>query len=131
MSRYFYLSTRLDREREIEPLLQKLTTKGWKRTYVWSAGAIAEEERPAIASAEIEGIRKADVVIIMLPGGRGTHAELGAALAFGKPVVLHSPSRKELKLPYPCVFHYHPSVRLFVSKKVDVDAILRSVTQDH
>ena len=67
---------------------------------------------------------EADVLIVLLPGGHGTHVEIGAALALGKPVILHAPDRKTLDAPYPCPFHYHPKVKLLVSEDMDVEAVL-------
>jgi nucleoside 2-deoxyribosyltransferase len=128
MSGRFYLSTRIDRIAEAEPLLKALANRGWERTFVWTDGEVADEERPTLALAELAGIREADIVIVLLPGGRGTHVELGAALALGKRVILHSPNRETLSKPYPCVFHYHPAVSLFISEVVDVDAILTCIT---
>jgi nucleoside 2-deoxyribosyltransferase len=77
-----------------------------------------------LAGLEIDGIRNADVLIALLPGGFGTHVEIGAALAFGKPIIIHSPNQTVLETPYPCVFHYHPLVRLIVSGCMDIDAVL-------
>jgi hypothetical protein len=71
--------------------------------------------------------QNSDVLIVLLPGGFGTHVEIGAALALGKCVILHSPDQKTLETPYPCVFHYHPSVKLIVSETLDPDTILRSL----
>jgi nucleoside 2-deoxyribosyltransferase len=65
----------------------------------------------------------------LLPGEYGTHVEIGAALALGKPVILHAPDQKTLDTPYPCAFHYHPGVKLLISEVLDVDAILASVPQ--
>lgn len=41
-----------------------------------------------VASLEENGIRTADFVVILLPGGKGTHIELGMALFAGKRVFL-------------------------------------------
>lgn len=121
----FYLATRKDRAAQAEKLLEALNAHGWERTFVWSgedrAGA---EEYPKLALAELAGVREADVLIVLLPGGYGTHVEIGAALALGKPVILHAPDQKTLNDPYPCVFHYHPGVKLLISAAVDVNAIL-------
>ena len=54
---------------------------------------------------------------------------IGAALALGKPVILHAPDRKTLDTPYPCPFHYHPGVNLIVSEAIDVDAVLACMTK--
>lgn len=67
---------------------------------------------------------EADVLIVLLPGGYGTHVEIGAALALEKRVILHAPNRKTLDAPYPCPFHCHPGVKLLVSEDIDVDAVL-------
>jgi len=69
-------------------------------------------------------VRDADVLLVLLPGGYGTHAEIGAALAFGRPIIIHVPNKQVLDTPYPCVFHYHPGVKILVSEALDVDAVL-------
>ena len=60
----------------------------------------------------------------MLPGGYGTHVEIGAALALGKPVILHAPDFNTLETPYRCIFHYHPGVKLLVSETLDINELV-------
>ena len=128
MSKRFYLSTQKDRNAEALPLLDALRAKGWERTFDWAGlEASSESEYAHLAMAEIAGIRDADVVIVILPGGRGTHIEIGVALAMGKPVILHAPNRKTLETPYPCAFHYHPKVKLLFSEQLDVEGLLACV----
>ena len=92
---------------------------GWKQTFAWTD---QDAKNPAgyadIAEAELAGVREADVVIVLLPGGYGTHVEIGAALALGKPVVIHVPDHKTLETPYPCVFHHHSLVKLIVAERI-------------
>ena len=121
----FYLATRKDRAEQAEALSKALSVHGWERTFAWSGEDEAGPEGYAqIALLELDGVREADVLIAMLPAGKGTHVEIGAALAWDKPVILHSPDRKTLENPYPCVFHYHPGVKLLISQVVDIKAIL-------
>jgi nucleoside 2-deoxyribosyltransferase len=126
MPRRLYLATRKDRGEQTAALLQALMSQGWERTYSWAAG---DEETVGqysdIALRELKGVEEADVLIVLLPGGYGTHVEIGAALALGKPVILHAPNRKTLETPYPCPFHYHPNVRLLVSEEIDIAALLK------
>jgi nucleoside 2-deoxyribosyltransferase len=122
MERRFYLSTQKDRNAEATPLLEALKEKGWERTFDWAKRE--ETEYANLAIAEIAGIQNADVVIVILPGGRGTHVEIGAALALGKPIILHAPNSKVLESPYPCAFHYHPAVKIIVSERLDVAKVL-------
>ena len=125
MPRRFYLSTRKDRGAQAVVLLEALETQGWERTLDWTAQkSVGPDGYADIAMAEIAAVREADVLVVLLPGGYGTHVEIGAALALGKPVILHAPDRKTLDTPYPCIFHYHPRVKLLVSEVLDVDEVL-------
>ncbi len=121
----FYLATRKDRSEQANALQRKLEAHGWERTFTWQAlDETSSDGYAEAAAAELKGVCDADVLIVLLPGGFGTHVEIGAALALGKPVVLHAPDRETLSKPYPCIFHHHPGVRLIVSRELDVEAIL-------
>jgi nucleoside 2-deoxyribosyltransferase len=125
MAKRFFLSTRKDRSAEADALSAALNVHGWERTFAWTAeDGEGSEGNAAIAEAELQGVREANVLIVLLAGGYGTHVEIGAALALGKPVILHAPDRKTLETPYPCVFHYHPGVTRLVSERPDIDAIV-------
>jgi nucleoside 2-deoxyribosyltransferase len=131
MPRRFYVSSRKDRSEQANALSEVLKARGWERTFVWSDQPGAGlEARAATAEAELKGVRDADILVVLLPGGFGTHVEIGAALALGKKVLLHSPDRKTLETPYPCVFHYHPGVKLVVSGTLDVSQVV-AVMEDH
>jgi nucleoside 2-deoxyribosyltransferase len=130
MAKRFFLSTRKDRATEANAISAALETHGWVRTFVWSAVEGADtDQRSAMAIADLQGVCDADVLIVLLPGGYGTHVEIGAALALNKPVILHSPDRQTLERPYPCVFHYHPEVTLLVSPTPEIDSILAHLNQ--
>jgi hypothetical protein len=125
MSKRFYLATRKDRSDQAAVLLEALKARGWERTFEWTPQDEASTEGYGeIALKELAGVQEADVLIVLLPGGFGTHVEIGAALALGKPVILHAPNRKTLETPYPCIFHYHPGVTLLVSAVLDADMVL-------
>jgi len=125
MAKRFFLSTQKDRSAQADALSEELETYGWKRTFAWTGeDGTGSGGHAAIAMAELQGVREADVLVVLLPGGYGTHVEIGAALALGKPVILHAPDRKTLETPYLCVFHYHPAVKLLISEVPAIDAIL-------
>jgi nucleoside 2-deoxyribosyltransferase len=123
-----YISSRKDRSARADALSKELEKHGWQRTFAWKQeDGEGPEENAAIAKAELNGVLQADVLIALLPGGYGTHVEIGAALALGKPVILHAPDQDTLNQPYPCVFHYHPGVRLIISQIIDPEAILATI----
>src|ERR1035437_6720519 len=125
MPNHFYLSTRKDRSAQAAALLEALAARGWERTLDWTDQSnVGPDGYSDTALAEIAAVRAADALVVLLPGGYGTHVEIGAALALGKPVILHAPDRKTLDTPYPCIFHYHPGVKLLVSEVLDIDQIL-------
>jgi nucleoside 2-deoxyribosyltransferase len=124
MPKRFYVSSRKDRSEQANALSEALKAHGWERTFVWSnQPGVGPESWAATAGAELKGVRDADILVVLLPGGFGTHVEIGAALALGKKVLLHSPDQKTLENPYPCVFHYHPSVKIIVSETLEVSQV--------
>ena len=77
MSMKFYLSTGKDRLDQATPLLDALKAHGWKQTFAWSSqDALSPAGYADIAEAELAGVRSADVLIVLLPGGFGTHVEM-------------------------------------------------------
>lgn len=91
----FYVATKLEHAYRAKAMRDLVTRNlGWEITYDWTTHGSVQGQGQArleqVAEAELNGVREADVVIVILPGGRGTHAELGAANALGKPVVIYA-----------------------------------------
>lgn len=118
----FYIASKLENEKEVRKLAAILKSWGHRHTYDWTAhGAVyrddAKPEENAQACAEVaekemNGVRTADVVIVLTPGGRGTHAELGMALALGKRVIMAGLERHLAGSDgRPCAFYHHPLVK--------------------
>jgi nucleoside 2-deoxyribosyltransferase len=125
MPKRFYLATKKDRVAEANAISAVLKTHGWERTLTWTSQDDQGPDHLAkVAQDELEAVRNADVLIVMLPAGRGTHIETGIALAMEKLVIIHAPSREKLDDPYPCPFHYLPGVKIIISESLDADAIL-------
>lgn len=88
----FYLGTGLEHAPEAMAWIGAMEADGLVCTYAWPEVAIGVQDSHAdrgvslgllraIGMAEREAVLSADVVVIVLPGGHGTHAELGMALA--------------------------------------------------
>ena len=60
---------------------------------------------------EQKGIIEADIVIILLPAGRGTHIELGMALALNKKIFLCSSTKEEFSIENTVNFYQLPQIR--------------------
>ncbi len=88
----FYIASRLANHGQVRRLAGLLKDAGWEHTYDWTAHDLGEEmdgeTLQAIAQKEAEGVKNADVVIVLTPQGRGTHVEMGMAIALHKRVYL-------------------------------------------
>lgn len=88
----FYIASKLDNYEQVRILAEILKSAGWVHTYDWttlnSTKPIDIKTLGIIGENEYNGVKDADVVIILTPQGRGTHAEFGMAIALNKIVYL-------------------------------------------
>lgn len=113
MARTTYIATGIPRVADQQALAASLAELGVELTFDWTRhGTLAGNPRDEVAVTEIKAVMAADFLVVLLPGGRGTHAELGAALASDKTVFLHATDESVLLGgdTYTCVFYHHPSV---------------------
>ena len=62
---------------------------------------------------DVSAVLEADFLVVLLPGGRGTHTEMGVALGVGKQVYLVG---TDLELATdPVAFYHHPRVTRVVA----------------
>lgn len=113
----FYLTSGLKNARAAEELVFQLRALGFEQTYNWLVHGSVKSEGPTrmreVSARGIEGIERADFIVVLLPGGRGSHVELGAALGLGKPVFLVAENERLLRgadSGEECAFHWHPQV---------------------
>jgi len=94
------------------------------QSYDWTVEGLQDtaEAHKQIASKCIKGVIDANLVIVLLPGGRGTHVELGAALALMKPILLYGDIswRKDTKAS---AFYWHPDIT-FVDENLGLQELV-------
>ena len=107
-----YVSSILNNHEMARKLIDKLKDIGHEITFDWTRESKSDSDNySAIASNEIKGVVESDVVIALLPGGRGSHIEIGSALALNKKVILWSDEpEKYFDIKNTCVFYFHPNV---------------------
>jgi nucleoside 2-deoxyribosyltransferase len=112
----FYVATRFSNKAEVRRTAKLLKQEfGHDITYNWANQPllpVTEKVLRESAVEEIEGVNGADYVVAILPGGYGTHVEIGAALVQDKPVFLVVPNDGLLSDPYKNAvpFYRHPNV---------------------
>ena len=90
---HFYIAASLSEISLVRTASNLLQERGWIHTYDWTQHCsdmdINEETVKGIAEHEFDGIKNADIVIVLNPKGRGTHIELGMAFALNKKIYLY------------------------------------------
>ncbi|PKM41331.1 MAG: hypothetical protein CVV04_02455 [Firmicutes bacterium HGW-Firmicutes-9] len=117
----FYVASGVSNAEKVNLAAAALNAAGHERTYDWTGHGDVSKAEPEfkrhVASSESRGVLDAELVVLLLPGRFGTHAELGMALASAenKRILLWSES------PSPfdgtegfCVFYHHPAVERVV-----------------
>lgn len=113
----FYIGSGLKNYEQVKYYVNTLKANGWEHTYDWTEhihGDVTREKLMEYAEAEKKGIMDCDVVIILLPAGRGAHIELGMALALCKTIFLCAAGAEEFSLENTVAFYESPRIVKFV-----------------
>ena len=99
-----------------------LKENGWSQTYNWVENVntdVSIEDMTEYAKLESKGIVDSDVVIVLLPAGRGTHIELGMALALNKKIFLCSAAKDEFSIENTVNFYQLPQCQKIIGNADD------------
>lgn len=130
----FYIATSLSRAAAHHTVREALKKGGHEISYDWtlhgSVKSVSKERLREVALLELGGVAEADFVVVLLPGGNGTHLELGFALAKEKRVFLHTEDSLTFELgPQTNAFYHHPGLIRLQCPLVDVAAAVQSILQ--
>lgn len=109
----FYIGSSRKNSELVNCYVNALKNFGWEITYNWLENININEtkkELKKIAIKEHQGIIDADVVIIILPAGIGTHVELGMALALNKKVFLCFKNEEDFNTQKMVAFYELPAI---------------------
>jgi len=112
----YYIATSIKRAKEHNQIRDALNNLGHKITYDWtlhgSVKNISLERLKEVGEDMIDAIKEADFIVVLLPGGKGTHTELGASIAYNKPVFVHALDANLMKLgDQTCAFYFHRLIK--------------------
>jgi len=115
----FYIASKLENHEQVKDLAKLLKNFGWEHTYDWTVhGSIKEtnmETLKSVGQKETDGVKSADIVIVLTPQGRGTHVELGIAIALNKIVyICHVDDRYFKCDDNTSAFYWLPNVNHFI-----------------
>ncbi|AIC93491.1 nucleoside 2-deoxyribosyltransferase [Shouchella lehensis] len=119
----FYLASSFRNVEAVRMLATSLKKLGYTQTYDWTQHQRASEvhELKAIGELEKQAVERADLFILLLPAGKGSHVELGLALAHHKPILIYSPPGTVVD---PSTFYYLNGVTHRESELNDLPTII-------
>ena len=84
-----YVATGFEFRERVHSFIQLCRDHGVdvEQTYDWTTGTF-QDDPLEVAEGEFDGVVAADAFVALLPGGLGTHSELGMALAAEVPTVV-------------------------------------------
>lgn len=113
----FYVASSIRNMGAVNYVTKQLVNRGYVHTYDWTKNAYASEEEKltiedlkGIGQHEKNAIIESDLIVVILPGGKGTHIELGIALGLGKKIFLYSPDRAVDQVETTSTFYHLPAV---------------------
>lgn len=125
----FYVGSGMKNCELVDYYAKLLKENGWEQTYDWVKNVnddISRDDMIKYASLESQGIVDSDVVIILLPAGRGAHIELGMAMALNKEIFLCSVTNEEFNIENTVAFYELSKVTQLVGNADDnVEKILK------
>ncbi|HEU64123.1 MAG: hypothetical protein KR126chlam4_00048 [Candidatus Anoxychlamydiales bacterium] len=132
----FYIATSLLRAKDHNIVRDALLDLGHTITYDWTTHGNVKcttiENLKRVSQNELLGVKKADILVVLIPGRHGTHVELGAALASDKKIILLS---QEEKYFVPCddtnAFYHHPNCIHVVSSLSNLNPLFDAINNLH
>lgn len=125
----FYIGSGFKNVELVNEFSKKLQNYGWEHTYNWAENIKENETIEDLieySKLEQKGIEEADAVIIILPAGRGTHIELGMAIALNKKIYLYSSQKEEFDIENTVNFYQLPNINRIIG---DTDYAIREITK--
>ncbi len=118
----FYIGSGMKNCELVNYYANLLKENGWEQTYDWVKNVsddISRDDMIKYASLESQGIVDSDVVVILLPAGRGAHIELGMAMALNKEIFLCSVTNEEFNIENTVAFYELSKVTQLVGNADD------------
>jgi nucleoside 2-deoxyribosyltransferase len=118
----FYIASSFKNIDNVRNVAEQLKARGFIQTYDWTThtGIDSLQELAAIGAKEKEAVLHAEIFIIMLPAGKGSHVELGLALGVGKAIYLYSADDEMNDIDKTSTFYQLPEVQKIIGTLDDL-----------
>jgi hypothetical protein len=130
----FYIASGLKNAARVRQASEILMQKGHLRLYDWTAHgdvrSCGQERMREVSVNEARAVMECELMLVLLPGGAGTHTELGLALAShsNKRILLWSETGEEFDFcDNTCVFYFHPAAERIQCSFSDLLTLLSEI----
>jgi len=128
-----YVASGLENAIAAKTMMARLRSRGWEITYDWTEHGSVQSQGidkiTEVADKEVSGAMSADLILAILPGGRGTHVEIGMGIAAGAAVIVYDPTQWASKKDGTCAF-YHASDVFFIETEDGLSHTLAEIEGD-
>jgi phosphopantothenate synthetase len=122
----FYIASSLRNVNNVRSVARILKSRGFIQTYDWTTHTNVDSisKLREIGHEEVSGVLDADVVIVMMPAGKGSHVELGIALGTKKKIYLYSSTHEINDIGTTSTFYHLEEVEQCIGSMEDLISIV-------
>ncbi|MGP1908263.1 group-specific protein [Metabacillus sp. JX24] len=112
----FYVASSFKNIDKVRQVSNQLKSRGYIQTYDWTENEKAStfEDLKLIGRQEKIAVAEADLIVVLLPAGKGSHIEFGIALGLNKRIILYSSNDEVNKFATTSTFYHLREVETFI-----------------
>jgi hypothetical protein len=112
----FYIASSLKNKEKVSILANHLKENGFIHTYEWTLNSNVDtiEKLAQIGEFEKKAVIDSDFFILLLPGGFGSHTELGMATASDKRIYIYTETNDPFNPEKTTTFYHIEGMKKFV-----------------
>lgn len=112
----FYIASSFANKDKVRVAANSLIKSGFSQTFDWTANLRAStlDELQLYGELERKAVLEADFLVLILPGGKGSHIEMGIAISQRKNVYLVSEQAELFEFDVTSTFYHLPEVSIHI-----------------
>lgn len=128
----YYIASSFANKEIVNQTIKSLNNLGFINTYNWTLNEKADNKLKLkkIGLEELNAVKDADILIAILPGGKGTHIEIGIALGCNKTIIIAYFNEELVSIENSATFYHHENVKLIlVTEENIVDELVKALIE--
>lgn len=129
----YYIASSFANKEIVNLTIKSLNNLGFINTYNWTLNEKADNKLKLknIGIEELNAVKDADILIAILPGGKGTHIEMGIAIGFNKPVLIAYFNKELISVDNSATFYHLDNVKhILVTEENIVDKLVKTLREN-